>query len=205
MQNGTPNGVFTVSSAWNMIREHRPINIINKLTWNVNIPFKCSFLLRRAVREKLPTNEKLVMFGQDLKEHCYCHDPVMDIVEHIFRSGHFAKYVWKYFAASCGINCEPLPLHHFIMRWWDADYKNDAHRLLLQAAPVFICWNLWKYRRAFRYTGKISNTSRVKYLVIKDSFFILKTALPYITWPTSWNELINLAERCFHDIKITPV
>lgn len=47
--------------------------------------------------------------------------------------------------------------------------------------------------------------SRVKYLVIKDSFFLLKTAFPYITWPTSWNGLVNLAERCSHDFKITPV
>lgn len=93
MQNGTLDGFFTISSAWNMIREHRPINIINKLTWNKNIPFKCSFLLWRVVREKLPTNEKLVMFGQDPKERCYYHDPIMDIVEHIFRSGHFAKHV----------------------------------------------------------------------------------------------------------------
>lgn len=143
-----PDGAFTVSSAWNMIREHRPITVINKLTWNKHISFKCSFLLWRALREKLPTNEKLIKFGQDPKQCCCCYDPGMDTVDHIFRSGNFAKHVWKYFAASCGINCDPLPLHHFIMKWWDADYQNDAHRLLLQAAPVFVCWNPWKNRCA---------------------------------------------------------
>lgn len=63
-------GVFSVSSAWRMIREKREVIDINKLTWQRYIPFKYSFLLWRALRGKLPTNEKLSKFGQDPRECC---------------------------------------------------------------------------------------------------------------------------------------
>jgi len=57
------NGLFTVSSAWDSIREKRTKTKFNSYTWNRNIPFKCSFLLWRTIRGKLPTNEKLSKFG----------------------------------------------------------------------------------------------------------------------------------------------
>lgn len=45
----------------------------------------------------------------------------------------------------------------------------------------------------------------MKYLVVKDFYFLMKTAFPHFNWPTSWNGLISLVEKCLHDIKITPV
>lgn len=38
---------------------------LNNYPWNKNIPFKCSFLLWRAFRGNMPTNEKLIKFGYD--------------------------------------------------------------------------------------------------------------------------------------------
>lgn len=67
----------------------------------------------RALREKLPTNKKIVKFGQELKQFCYCYDPWMDTIDHIFISRHFTKHVWKHFANSYGIDCGPLPLSFY--------------------------------------------------------------------------------------------
>lgn len=110
------DGAFTVSSSWNMIREQRTQTPINRFTWHKHIPFKCSFLLWRALRETLPTNEKLQQFGQDPKDCYCCNNPGLDIVEHIFNLGHFVNYLWKYVVASYGISRDPLPLHHYIIR-----------------------------------------------------------------------------------------
>lgn len=57
------DGVFTAASAWNITREQRTKTKLNRYTWHKNIPFKCSFLLWRALRGKLPTNEKIISFG----------------------------------------------------------------------------------------------------------------------------------------------
>lgn len=61
------SGVFSCASAWNVIREHRNKTKINSYTWHKCIPFKCSFLLWRALKGKLPTNEKLATFVLLLK------------------------------------------------------------------------------------------------------------------------------------------
>ncbi|KAK6803132.1 hypothetical protein RDI58_000916 [Solanum bulbocastanum] len=199
------SGSFSVSSAWNIIRETREKTNFNTQTWHKNIPFKCSFLLWRAIRNKLPTNERLASFGiEPVKCYC-CHSPGVDSIEHIFNSGTFARKVWSYFAVAMRIQTDYLPLRSMIMRWWTANYKNEAHKLVLQSIPIFICWNLWKNRCNKKYGGKSSNIARVKYLVILDTFKLLHTVFPYITWPLEWKKLCTFIENCSHDTKVTMV
>ncbi|XP_055814558.1 uncharacterized protein LOC129884254 [Solanum dulcamara] len=59
-------GEFSCSSTWDIIRDKRHRNRINSNIWHQHIPFKCSFLVRRALRRKLPTNDKLISFGHPL-------------------------------------------------------------------------------------------------------------------------------------------
>ncbi|XP_055822053.1 uncharacterized protein LOC129890541 [Solanum dulcamara] len=59
----TSHGNFTSKSAWEIVRKKRAKTLIDRCTWHANIPFKASFLLWRAVRQKLPTNDKIVQFG----------------------------------------------------------------------------------------------------------------------------------------------
>lgn len=140
------DGNFSIFSAWDIIRVHRPQTNLNKYNWKKGVPFKCSFLLLRALRKKLPTNEKLITFGADPHDCYCCFSPGMDTIDHIFVNGHFATNVWKFFASSCGIEWSKLPLPHYIMRWWNMTHKNAARRLLLHIVPILVCWNLWKNR-----------------------------------------------------------
>ncbi|WMV32833.1 hypothetical protein MTR67_026218 [Solanum verrucosum] len=199
------NGLFTVSSAWDIIREKRAKTKFNSNTWNRNIPFKCYFLLRRTIRGKLPTNEKLSKFGVEPSDYYYCHSPGADTIEHIFNTGSFAKNVWRFFVVQLGIQTDFLPLRNMIMRWWSSTQYNEAHKRILQSTPIFICWNLWKNRCAKKYGGKQSNIATVKHLVILDTFKLLHTTFPYISWPLGWNKLCTLIEKCTHDIKVTAV
>ncbi|WMV30206.1 hypothetical protein MTR67_023591 [Solanum verrucosum] len=91
------------------------------------------------------------------------------------------------------------------MRWWSIPHHNEAHRSILQATPIFICWNLWKNRCAKKYGGKQSIIARVKHFVILDTFKLLHTAFPYISWPLNWSSLCKLLENCIHDSKVTAV
>ncbi|KAK6782003.1 hypothetical protein RDI58_019799 [Solanum bulbocastanum] len=198
----TNDGKFTCSSAWNVIREKREKSKFNTLMWHRSIPFKSSFLLWRALRGKLPTNDKLIVFGKEPVQCFCCNRPGMDNIEHIFNKGQFAAYVWRSFAAAAGITTDHTSLPQLISQWWSAKFNNDAHKLLLQAVPIFICWNLWKNRCASKYGGKISNVSRVKYAVYKDCYKLLNTVFPYVKWPSNWTELILMGERCSHDAKV---
>ncbi|XP_049348974.1 uncharacterized protein LOC125813528 [Solanum verrucosum] len=199
------NGLFTISSAWDIIREKRTKTKFNSYTWNRNIPFKCSFLLWRTIRGKIPTNEKLVSFGIEPSECYCCHSPGADTIDHIFNSGNLANNVWKFFAIPLGIPTDFLPLRSMIMRWWSIPHHNEAHKSILQATPIFICWNLWKNQCAKKYGGKQSNIARVKHLVILDTFKLLHTVFPYISWPLNWSSLCKLLENCIHNSKVTAV
>ncbi|KAK4729618.1 hypothetical protein R3W88_022606 [Solanum pinnatisectum] len=128
----------------------------------------------------------------------------MDTINHIFNNGPFATYVWKSFAAGAGIITDHTSLHQLILQWWTAKYRNEAHKLHLQATPIFICWNLWKNRCTTKYGGKQSNMSRVKYAIYKDNYKLMTTCFPQVRWPATWKDLISW-EKCSHDTKVTPV
>ncbi|KAK4709693.1 hypothetical protein R3W88_004206 [Solanum pinnatisectum] len=179
------NGNFTCSSAWSELRVKRCRSLFYAFIWHKNIPFKCSFLLWRALKGKLPTNEKIITFGND-PATCYCWDrPGWDTIDHTFKTGHFVAHIWRFFAMHAGINYEHTTLTNLIMRWWSTKYNNEAHKVILQATPIFICWNIWKNRCASKHGGKQSNTSRVKYVVYKDNYKLLTTTFPYIKWSSN--------------------
>ncbi|XP_049399716.1 uncharacterized protein LOC125863741 [Solanum stenotomum] len=200
------DGNFSCSSAWNEIREKRIKTNFNSFIWHKCIPFKISFLLWRLLRGKLPTNEKLTNFGiEPTSCFCCCNRSGLDTIEHIFNTGQFATYVWRSFADTAGISRDHSSITQLIIQWWSAKYNNEAHKLLLQATPLLICWNLWKNRCASKYGGKSSNISRVKYAIYKDNYKLMCTNFPQIKWPSNWKELIQLGESCSHDTKVTLV
>ncbi|KAK4707022.1 hypothetical protein R3W88_033409 [Solanum pinnatisectum] len=199
------DGHFTCSSAWNVIRDKRNKSKFNSFIWHKNIPFKASFLLWRALRGKLPTNEKLTKFGNEPAKCFCCNRFGMDTIEHIFNNGHFATYVWKSYSETAGIITNHSLLPQLIRQWWSTKLKNEAHRLLIQATPIFICWNLWKNRCASKYGGKQSNMSRVKYSIYKDNYKLMNTVFPHIRWPSNWKDFIAMGENCIHDTKVTLV
>ncbi|KAG5580406.1 hypothetical protein H5410_051033 [Solanum commersonii] len=87
----------------------------------------------------------------------------------------FAKTFWKFLVDSLGIQTDFIQLKYLVMKWWNTNYKNEAHKLILQFSPIFICWTLWMNRCARKYRGKQSNIARVKFSVFKDTFKMLHT------------------------------
>ncbi|XP_015054773.1 uncharacterized protein LOC107001123 [Solanum pennellii] len=104
-----------------------------------------------------------------------------------------------------GIEYACYSLQQLLQHWWSAKTNNAAHKILLQATPIFICWNLWKNRCACKYGGKTTNISRVKYAIYKDSHKRLSIAFPHINWPAKWTDLIQKCESCVQDTKVSLV
>ncbi|WMV45631.1 hypothetical protein MTR67_039016 [Solanum verrucosum] len=98
----TVDGLFSCSSAWEIIRHKGPKSIINKGIWHRHLPFKISFLAWRALRNKLPTNEKITSFGKEAARCSCCYRTGEDNIDHIFVSGHFANNIWSFFSAAAG-------------------------------------------------------------------------------------------------------
>ena len=86
-----------------------------------------SFLLWRAIRYKLPTNEALANFGVEPVECYCCFQQGWDDVEHIFLQGHVAGHIWKSFAGSMGLHLQQNSLINQLLCWKGIAGKNTAH------------------------------------------------------------------------------
>ncbi|WMV45635.1 hypothetical protein MTR67_039020 [Solanum verrucosum] len=187
---------WKINSAWELIRYKGIKNIINKGIWHRHLPFKTSFLVWRALRSKLPTNEKLTSFGKEAAHCSCCYRPGEDNVDHIFITGHFANNIWSSFYTVAGIQHDHIPINMLLLRWWRQEHKSEVQNLLNQLLYLIIIWNLWKNRCAAKYGSKQSNTARVKYLIFKDTTHLLNTAFPYIQWANNWNDFFRMVENC---------
>lgn len=123
-----------------------PNNIINTHTWHKNIPFKDSFLLWRAFRSKLPANERIANFGSEPVKCSCCRIQGWDDIDHILTSSPFSHYIWTSFSSLIGMTHRHFPFKNLLMNWWGLESKNEVHKFLIHALPIFICWNLWKSR-----------------------------------------------------------
>ncbi|WMV45625.1 hypothetical protein MTR67_039010 [Solanum verrucosum] len=201
----TDSAQFSISSTWETIRKKHAKDLINTFIWHKNFPFKVSFFIWRALRGKLPTNEKLASFGIE-PANCYCcHRPGRDDIDHILVSGNFANHIWKVHAALLGIEHSCTTLRSLLMTWRSSQHNNEVHKLFNQALPIFICWNLWKNRCSVKYGGKQSSIGRVKYLIFKDMMQLFIIVFPYLQWPSNWKDVIIMVENCRHELKVIPV
>lgn len=55
----TVNGKFTCASAYDLNRKKKPPNFTNRKIWHIKVPFKWSFCLWRAIRNKLSTDDRV--------------------------------------------------------------------------------------------------------------------------------------------------
>lgn len=143
-----------VSSTVQLTREHREITILNSHIWHNMIPFKCSFLIWRALRIKFPTNERFCQFSiTSIRCGCYLNSG-RDNISHIFVKGPFLNHIWIYFSSTMGITHVFTSIKNLLRKWWNMKASNRAYKLVLQALPIIICWNLWKNRCAVKYGDK---------------------------------------------------
>ncbi|KAG5579641.1 hypothetical protein H5410_050268 [Solanum commersonii] len=82
----TENWNFSCSSAKSLIRKKG-----NKPS-SPHFPGRRLFPLK-ALRAKLPTNEKIRNFGVEPINCSYCSRPGMDDIDHVFVSDHFANHI----------------------------------------------------------------------------------------------------------------
>ena len=174
------NGKFSIASAWEVIRKKRVKDPINTIIWHKHIPFKVSFFIWRALRNKLPTNENLQKLGRNEVECYCCHKKGTDDINHILITGHFAKYIWHYDAAKLGALYNQTDLRSLLLCWINQPRQNEVYKLLNYILPNFVCWNLWKNRCAVKYGGKKSSVHRVIYGIFKDTMQVVKMVYPNI-------------------------
>lgn len=82
---GSPNGVFSVKSAYQLVRNRRNKVEWHEYVWSRWVPQKISFFLWRVINMKVPTDDVLKIMGISVVSRCGCCDTrVEETVNHIF-------------------------------------------------------------------------------------------------------------------------
>ncbi|XP_060182870.1 uncharacterized protein LOC132612794 [Lycium barbarum] len=150
-------GYFTVGSAWNLLRKKAQTSAHFSKLWFKGVPFKISFFLWILWKFKITVDDVLKKMNINIVSRCRCclNPHQEETVQHLFLIGEFAAETWQYYNAAVGIIVPRIQIHQTIVQWW---YMQGPTKLksVMQAAPTFICWQLWKRRNTIMHGGKMN-------------------------------------------------
>lgn len=113
------NGDFSNKSAWSAIRNVAHRNYFNSKVWFSDIPFKISFLAWRLVLGKLPMDDVISRFGNQLVYKCSCCSvPQGENIHRVFVESQIAISIWKHFGAPLGIRHQLMHIRGVLNNWW---------------------------------------------------------------------------------------
>ena len=156
---GSPTGKFTIHSAWEILRDKRPISASHCLLWyNGHIP-RQSFILWLAMQRRLSTKDRLCFLEDSTT--CNLCGSAMESHDHLFFQCHYSSSVWSSIANTAGIRWPSLPWSDLLL-WTTnnlSEKKNLSHMVgrITLAAVVYHIWNE-RNNRIFKNLSKSAST-----------------------------------------------
>ncbi|KAH0662538.1 hypothetical protein KY284_027469 [Solanum tuberosum] len=115
-------GKFTVSTAFQKVRQKQEINKVYNLMWIKCMPIKICFFMWKLWKSKLPLHDTLKRWGIQFPSRCYCcENSKVEDTSHVFLHSPITQMVWKHFCGPVGINMKNMQLSQIINRWWEID------------------------------------------------------------------------------------
>ena len=136
-------GVYSVKSAWDVIRPRNPQVPWYKLVWGLKHISKCSFILWLALHNKLATKLRLLSWGMVNDANCiFCHS-ASESIDHLYFACPFTNAIWQHLLAFFQIHRLPLrwrrEISWFTRRTRGKTRRANTRRVLL-AATVYWIW-----------------------------------------------------------------
>lgn len=149
-------GNFTLHSAWDTIRTHRPIIPALKDLWNMGISSSISIFIWRLLSNRIPVDTKLQWRNIELASKCHCclNRPRIETLQHLFVQGEGALKVWNEFDAWFPGNSHPLRLNDTIpdrLESWSKRCGQPTKAHLSGVIPCLVFWFLWAERNKSRH------------------------------------------------------
>ncbi|XP_075083250.1 uncharacterized protein LOC142167001 [Nicotiana tabacum] len=170
-------GYFSVKSALDYMRRRDEPKITYRMTWVKGLPFKIAFFMWKVWKAKLPLDDFMKRIGYCMPSKGWCCvQPNEESLQHLFFRSETTKTTWKYFLLREGIVVEGLTLHQAITKYWTTNVCLRI-KLVMQALPSCVVWELWKRRNSMKYGNAVS-TSRVIYHVSSNLQALVKVRNP---------------------------
>ena len=157
----SPNGDFSVSSAWEAIRPKRSISLVDHYVWGPVVPLKVSFFAWRLLRRWLPLDCILQGKGVTLGSRCNCCQQSQETVSHLFLHGTVAKAVWEHFLKTFGLfPANSSSVASLLTHWFLSHSKVSAVHVRV-LVPLLVLWFIWKSRNLARFQAGIFTPTQV--------------------------------------------
>lgn len=159
---------FSIKSAWNHLRSSSPLVPWASVVWFRHHSPRHACLLWMAIRRRLPTLDRLLLFGISIPGGCrLCQAPV-ETHDHLFFSCPFAQRVWLALLTHCGLSCVSLSWSAFIS-WAVSSFSGNSLQFLLARLSLAACvYYLWQERNARRH-GRGARTAAQIVNLVMDS------------------------------------
>ncbi|XP_060216354.1 uncharacterized protein LOC132643852 [Lycium barbarum] len=198
-------GIFTVSSAYQVMRQRREVNKVYEYIWIKGLPTKICFFMWRMWKSKLPLDETLKKWGFQFASRCNCYEiPKEETISHVFLNSHVAQTIWKYFCGPAGFNISGMHLSQVINLWWEATVNQHIRRIY-QVIPTIIVWEIWKRRNAILHGGKMT-VNKLKYQILHTVDLFMKASRKNFRYaPYSWMDFIKALHAYSPKLKVIQV
>jgi len=166
---GHASGHFSIQSAWELLRDKRPVNTMHHLLWfKGHIP-RQSFILWLAGLGRLRTMDRLHSAGIIQNAACILCNLYTETHQHLFFECQFTKTVWHSVNTKASIHW-PCITWQNLLQWAAAHYCNKTNiqhiiaRLLLSTTV----YQLWYERNNRVFNNKFQSASNLAEEVLQQ-------------------------------------
>ncbi|BAF07609.2 Os02g0118800 [Oryza sativa Japonica Group] len=177
------DGLFTVSSAYNLFFMAREICPFSELIWHIKAPSRVRFFLWLAAKGRCLTADNLGKRGWQHEDCCsLCQSEAEDCL-HLFVTCAFTRRVWRMMQGWIGINfLLPTENEPALADWWMKARMafRTGYRSIFDSVFALTCWLLWKECNARVFEQKFRS---IEQLVqdIKEEAIVWKTTGVFTT------------------------
>ncbi|XP_060200374.1 uncharacterized protein LOC132628625 [Lycium barbarum] len=146
-------------------------------------------------KAKLPVDDVLKRMNISIVSRCRCclNSHSEETLQHLFLTGNCAAEVWNYYTTAAGIIDPLIQLHQAVQKWWNMKCVGKL-KLVFEAMPSFICWQLWKRRNALMNGAQMSK-SKVIYCINQNIHKLISSLYPWLkNVPHTWPQMVQLLE-----------
>lgn len=155
------NGSFNLASTWHLFRQREQKSWINFKTWHKKVPIKICFIVWRALRNKIPIDDRVFRFGIPIQSRCFCCGSLgAETLDHLFCSGTFAKDLWKSLCGPLEIGYSNNTYRQIMINWWKHKTANPVTSFITVSFPIIATWEIWRSRCGTKYGTEKPNVER---------------------------------------------
>ncbi|XP_073037089.1 uncharacterized protein [Primulina eburnea] len=159
------DGVFSVRSAWELIRQRAPSSDIFRPRWGSWLRPTMSFFLWRFWHQWLPVDEVLQRRGFALASRCQCCD-MAETFTHIFIRSPVARSVWHFFGAVFRVRIPDTEDFNLFLSAWKRDLVWSRGGHVREFLPCIVLWFLWTARNDSKHRHLPVSGETVKYQIL---------------------------------------